>query len=42
MGTTICQVCEGTIEQFEDEKVTMLYGNFCSHCIPKNKENVER
>lgn len=38
MGTIICQVCEGTIEQFEDEKITVLYGNCCSNCKKENKE----
>ncbi|MFC6601271.1 GapA-binding peptide SR1P [Ectobacillus funiculus] len=32
MGTILCQVCGGTIEQFEDEKVTVLYGHCCSSC----------
>ena len=27
MGTIVCQVCEGTIGHFEDEKSTVLYGN---------------
>ena len=27
MGTIVCQDCEGTIAHFEDEKVTVLYGN---------------
>ncbi|MGQ0437577.1 MULTISPECIES: GapA-binding peptide SR1P, partial [Bacillus cereus group] len=26
MGTIVCQVCEGTIGHFEDEKSTVLYG----------------
>ncbi|MGE6311939.1 GapA-binding peptide SR1P, partial [Bacillus mycoides] len=26
MGTIVCQVCEGTIGHFEDEKTTVLYG----------------
>ncbi|MEH6977151.1 GapA-binding peptide SR1P [Bacillus pseudomycoides] len=26
MGTIVCQVCEGTIAHFEDEKTTVLYG----------------
>ncbi|MFA2696035.1 GapA-binding peptide SR1P, partial [Bacillus cereus] len=25
MGTIVCQVCEGTIGHFEDEKSTVLY-----------------
>jgi len=34
MGTIVCQVCDNTIAHFEDEKVTVLYGNCCScsHC----------
>lgn len=31
MGTIVCQTCEGTIDHFEDEKVTVLYGK-CSNC----------
>lgn len=31
MGTIICQTCEATIDKFEDEKVTVLYGQ-CSNC----------
>jgi hypothetical protein len=42
MGTIVCQVCEGTIGKFEDEKVTVLYGNCCSHCNQKNREHAEK
>ncbi|MCP8970302.1 GapA-binding peptide SR1P [Ectobacillus ponti] len=35
MGTIVCQVCEGTIAHFEDEKVTVLYGQCCPNCAPK-------
>ena len=27
MGTIVCQVCEGTIGHFEDEKTTVFMGN---------------
>ena len=32
MVTIVCQVCEGTIAHFEDEKSTVLYGKCGSHC----------
>lgn len=31
MGTIVCQTCEQTIDYFEDEKVTVLYGK-CNDC----------
>lgn len=31
MGTIICQTCEKTIAQYEDEKVSTLYG-VCPNC----------
>ncbi|ASN05900.1 GapA-binding peptide SR1P [Virgibacillus necropolis] len=31
MGTIICQDCQQIIEQFDDEKVTTLYGA-CPTC----------
>ena len=31
VGTIICQDCNETIDQFENEKVTTLYGT-CGHC----------
>lgn len=31
MGTIICQDCQQVIEQFDDEKVTTLYGA-CPTC----------
>lgn len=31
MGTIVCQQCNHTIDFFEDEKVTTLYGT-CNHC----------
>ncbi len=37
MGTIVCQTCESTIDHFEDEKVTVLYGK-CCECEGKNKE----
>ena len=27
MGTIVCQECNATIDQFEDEKVTVLYSS---------------
>jgi hypothetical protein len=31
MGTIVCQTCEKTIDYFEDNKVSTLYG-VCPHC----------
>ncbi len=31
MGTIVCQTCNGTIDHFEDEKVSVLYGK-CTSC----------
>ncbi|CDQ40255.1 MULTISPECIES: GapA-binding peptide SR1P [Virgibacillus] len=31
MGTIVCQDCQKVIEQFDDEKVTTLYGT-CPTC----------
>ncbi|WP_028398864.1 GapA-binding peptide SR1P [Ectobacillus panaciterrae] len=42
MGTIVCQVCENTIGHFEDEKVTVLYGNCCSHCGASEKQCNEK
>ncbi|WAA11279.1 GapA-binding peptide SR1P [Fervidibacillus albus] len=36
MGTLVCQVCQSTIDYFENEKVTVLYGT-CSHCSTKKQ-----
>ncbi|HWO97117.1 MAG TPA: GapA-binding peptide SR1P [Bacillus sp. (in: firmicutes)] len=36
MGTIICQNCSETIEQFEHEKVSTLYGQ--CNCCDKEKE----
>ena len=41
MGTIICHVYEGTVGKFEGEKVTVLYGNCCSHCNQKNRERAQ-
>lgn len=41
MGTIVCQVCESTIEHFEDEKVTVLYGHCCQECASDTHEHVE-
>ncbi|WP_084786613.1 GapA-binding peptide SR1P [Bacillus tuaregi] len=38
MGTIVCQVCDNTIEQFETEKVTTLYGQ-CTCCGENHKKN---
>ncbi|HDR4943822.1 TPA: GapA-binding peptide SR1P [Bacillus cereus] len=38
MGTIVCQVCEGTIGHFEDEKSTVLYG---THCECDHKEHTK-
>ncbi|WAA13241.1 GapA-binding peptide SR1P [Fervidibacillus halotolerans] len=37
MGTLVCQVCQSTIDYFEHEKVTVLYGT-CSSCKTKKSE----
>lgn len=34
MGTVICQDCQQVIEQFDDEKVSTLYGT-CPDCNKK-------
>ncbi|MCU9612252.1 GapA-binding peptide SR1P [Caldibacillus lycopersici] len=31
MGQIVCQSCNSTIEHFENEKVSILYGQ-CPHC----------
>ena len=41
MGTIVCQVCEGTIGHFEDEKSTVLYGKCGSHCECDHKEHTK-
>ncbi|PDY48831.1 GapA-binding peptide SR1P [Bacillus pseudomycoides] len=41
MGTIVCQVCEGTIAHFEDEKTTVLYGKCESHCECNHKEHTK-
>ncbi|WP_028393004.1 GapA-binding peptide SR1P [Bacillus cihuensis] len=38
MGTIVCQTCNGTIEHFEDEKVSVLYA-LCNHCDSKKEED---
>ncbi|MCA1027624.1 MULTISPECIES: GapA-binding peptide SR1P [Cytobacillus] len=35
MGTIVCQICDETIEVFEDEKVSVLYGQ----CGCKNEHS---
>lgn len=40
MGTIVCQTCNNTIDYFEDEKVTTLYGQCnCSDC--KHTESLD-
>ncbi|HSU79664.1 MAG TPA: GapA-binding peptide SR1P [Candidatus Angelobacter sp.] len=36
MGTIVCQQCERTIDKFEDQKVTTLYGT-CKSCKQTKK-----
>ncbi|QIZ08410.1 GapA-binding peptide SR1P [Priestia megaterium] len=37
MGTIICQICNKTIDHFENEKVSTLYGQ-CTCCDKKQKK----
>ncbi|WP_338450113.1 GapA-binding peptide SR1P [Niallia oryzisoli] len=37
MGTIICQSCNNTIDHFENEKVSTLYGK-CTCCDDKQKK----
>ncbi|MFC3885821.1 GapA-binding peptide SR1P [Bacillus songklensis] len=37
MGTIICQICNNTIDHFENEKVATLYGQ-CNCCDEKQEE----
>ncbi len=37
MGTIVCQVCNNTIDHFENEKVSTLYGH-CTCCNEKQKK----
>jgi hypothetical protein len=41
MGTIVCQICNSTIDHFEDEKVTVLYSKNCNCCDGEHadKEN---
>lgn len=40
MGTIVCQICNETIEHFEDVKVRTLYANCgCKNCQKKQKNN---
>jgi hypothetical protein len=40
VGIIVCQTCEKTIEHFDDEKVSTLYG-VCPHCHDCHQENLE-
>lgn len=35
MGQIVCSVCDTTVDYFEDEKITVLYGQ-CSSCHCEN------
>ena len=37
MGQIVCVECNSTVEFFEDEKVTILYGT-CPHCGEDHEE----
>ncbi|MDX8359933.1 GapA-binding peptide SR1P [Cytobacillus sp. Hm23] len=39
MGTIVCQSCNSTIDHYEDEKVTILYGKSTECCCEDHKEN---
>lgn len=41
MGTIVCQACDSTIDHFEDEKVTVLYGK-CQCCQEHHSNNEEK
>ncbi|HDR4681975.1 GapA-binding peptide SR1P [Bacillus cereus group sp. MYBK15-3] len=41
MGTIVCQVCEGTIGHFEDEKTTVLYGKCGTNCDCARKDDAK-
>ena len=41
MGTIVCQECESTIGQFEDEKVTVLYSSSCDCTKHKHFEETK-
>ncbi|WP_299094633.1 GapA-binding peptide SR1P [uncultured Metabacillus sp.] len=38
MGTLVCEICNVTIDHFEDEKVTVLYTK-CECCNNSKKDN---
>lgn len=38
MGILVCQACNATIEYFEDEKVSVLYGK-CPHPHCRGEED---
>lgn len=40
MGIIVCQTCEKTIDHFDDEKVSTLYG-VCPHCHDCKEDVVE-
>jgi hypothetical protein len=41
MGIIVCQTCEKTIDHFDDEKVSTLYG-VCSRCHDCHHEDAEK
>ncbi|HDR4602449.1 MULTISPECIES: GapA-binding peptide SR1P [Bacillus] len=41
MGTIVCQVCEGTIGHFKDEKTIVLYGKCRTNCDCASKDNAK-
>jgi hypothetical protein len=41
MGTIVCQTCNETIAHFEDEKVTVLYGQCCTNCGSESQQKAQ-
>lgn len=41
MGQIVCSVCNSTIDYFEDEKVTVLYGT-CPSCCNEEHNHEEK
>ncbi len=41
MGTIVCQICNATIDHFDDEKVTTLYSS-CCNCNKKKTKRSEK
>jgi hypothetical protein len=42
MGILVCQECNSTIDHFENEKVTVLYGKCTCCCDGKHTEKEEK